>query len=111
MKSRWCLKTPFDFCCAYILRTRPSRRYLLLDSGDGSVDAWEDTTRGDGDGSKELVEFLVILDSQSDVSWDDTSLLVVLGGVSSELKNFGSEVLKHSSQIDWGTGSYTRSDL
>ena len=75
------------------------------------MDAWENTTRGDGDGSKELVELLVILDSQSDVSWNDTSLLVVLGGVSGELKHFSSEVLKDGGQVDWGTGSDTRSDL
>ena len=88
-----------------------SRVYLLLDSGDSGMHAWEDTTRSNGDRSKELVEFLVILDSQSDVSWNDTGLLVVLGGVSGKFKNLGGEVLKYGSQVDWGTGTYTRGNL
>ena len=44
-------------------------------------------------------------DGDLDVSGHDSGLLVVLGGVSSELKNLGCEVLKHCSKVDWGTSS------
>lgn len=35
----------------------------------------------------------------------DTGLLVVTGGVSGQLQNFSSQVLKNGSNIDWGSGS------
>jgi hypothetical protein len=33
---------------------------------------------------------------------DNTLFLVITGCITGKLKNFGSEVLKNSSQIDWG---------
>jgi len=43
------------------------------------------------------------------VTWNDTGLLVITGGVSSQLEDFSSEVLKNSSEVDWSTSSDTLS--
>ena len=71
------------------------------------VNVWKDTTLGDGDGSKEFVELLIVSDSKLDVSWDDSGLLVVSGGVTGKLKDLGSQVLKDGSKVHWGTGTDT----
>ena len=39
------------------------------------------------------------------MSWDDSCLLVILGGVTGELEDLSGEVLKDGSKVDWGTGS------
>ena len=54
---------------------------------------------------EELVEFLVVSDGEEDVSGDDSGLLVVLGGVSSELENLSSEIFEDSGEVDGGTSS------
>ena len=41
----------------------------------------------------------------NDVSWNDSGLLVVLGGISSELENLSGEVFEDGGHVDWGTGS------
>ena len=64
------------------------------------MDVGEHTSGGDGGILKESVELLVVSDGQLDVSWDDSGLLGVLGGVSSELENLSSEVLKDGSKVD-----------
>ena len=67
------------------------------------MDVWQDTTAGNGDRAQELGELLVISDGELNVSWNDSALLVVSGGVSGQLENLGGEVLKDGSQVDWGT--------
>ena len=37
------------------------------------------------------------------MTWDDTGLLVVAGGVTSQLEDFGGEILKDSSEVDGST--------
>jgi len=73
------------------------------------VDVWEDTTLGDGDVTKKLVQLLVVSDGELQVSWDDTGLAVVTGGVTGQLEDFGSEVLEDGSEVDWGTSTDTLS--
>merc|ERR1719305_2247173 len=70
-----------------------------------AVDVWENTTGGDGGILKESVELLVVSDSELDVSWDDSGLLVILGGVTCELEDLSGEVLKDGSEVDWSTSS------
>jgi len=70
------------------------------------VDVGEDTTGGDGDISKKLVELLVVLDGEGDVTGDDTALLVVAGGVTGELEDLGTEVLEDGGEVDGGTGTH-----
>ena len=77
----------------------------LLGEKDG-VDVGEDTTSGDGDSAKELVELLVVLDRKGDVTGDDTGLLVVTGGVAGELKDLGTEVLEDGAEVDRGAGTH-----
>ena len=73
------------------------------------MDVWQDTTLGNGDVSEKLVQFLVISDGELKMTWDDTGLLVVTGSVASQFENFGSEILKNSSEVDWSTSTNTLS--
>ena len=77
----------------------------LLGEKDG-VDVGEDTTGGDGDTSEKLVELLVVLDGEGDVTGDDTALLVVAGGVTGELEDLGTEVLEDGGEVDGSTGTH-----
>lgn len=61
---------------------------------------WKNTTLCNGDVTEELVQFLIVADSELKVTWDDTSLLVVTSSVTSELEDFSSQVLKDCSEVD-----------
>ena len=50
--------------------------------------------------TEQLVQLLVVTDGELEMSWNDTLLLVVTGGVASQLENLGSEVLENGSEID-----------
>ncbi len=56
---------------------------------------------------EKFVEFLVVSDGEEDMPGDNSGLLVVLGGISSQLEDLSSEVLKDSSQVDGSTGTNT----
>lgn len=45
----------------------------------------QDTTLGDGDVTKELVQLLIVPDSELKMARNDTGLLVVTGSVASQL--------------------------
>jgi hypothetical protein len=57
------------------------------------VDVGEHTTLGNGDVTQELVQLLIVSDGELKMTRDDTGLLVVTSGVTSQLEDFGSEVL------------------
>ena len=78
---------------------------LALSLNELGVDVGEDTTRGDRDLSEELVELLVVSDSELNVSWDDSLLLPLLGGVTGQLEDLSDEVLKDGSKIDRGAST------
>jgi hypothetical protein len=67
------------------------------------VNVRQNTTLGDGDVTKELVQFFVIADGQLKMAWDDTSLLVVTSGIASQFENFCCEVLKYGGEVDGST--------
>ena len=69
------------------------------------MDAWEDTTLRDSDSSKYLLELLIVSDGELDVTGVDAGLLVVPGGVTSELADLSGQVLKDGSQVDGSTGT------
>ena len=69
------------------------------------MDVREDTTGGDGNILHELGELFIVSDGELDVSWHNSALLGVLGGVTCELEDLSGEVFKDGSKIDWGTGS------
>jgi hypothetical protein len=73
------------------------------------VDVGEDTTLGDGDVTQELVQLLIVADGELEVTGDDTGLLVVTGGVTGQLEDFGSQVLEDGSEVDGSTGTNTLS--
>ena len=76
----------------------------LLGEEDG-LDVGEDTTLGDGDTAEELVQLFIVSDGELKMSWDDSGLLVVSGGVSGQLEDFSAEVFEDGGEVDWGTGS------
>ena len=78
---------------------------LLLGWDECNVDVWENTTGSDSCVSHESGKFLVVSNGKLNVSWDNSASLVVSGGITGELKNLSSEVLKHSSKIDWSSSS------
>jgi hypothetical protein len=69
------------------------------------VNVGENTTLGDGNVSQKLVQFLIVSDGKLEMTGNDTGLLVVASGVSSKLKDFGSEVLEDGGQVDGGTST------
>ena len=69
------------------------------------MDVREDTTGGDGNILHELGELLIVSDGELDVSWDNSALLGVLGGVTGELEDLSGEVLKDGSEVDGSTGT------
>lgn len=70
------------------------------------MDVGQDTTRGDRDATEELVQLLIVLDGERDVAGDNTTLLVVTGGVAGELEDFGAEILEDGRKVDGRTGSH-----
>ena len=64
------------------------------------VDVGKDTTRGNGDVAEQLVELLIVLDGKSQVTGNDTALLVVASGVTGKLEDLGSEVLEDGGEVD-----------
>ena len=79
--------------------------YDLLGEEDG-VDVGQHTAGSDGHLAEELVQFLVVAHSQLDVAGDDAGLLVVAGGVTSQLEHLSGQVLKHSGQVHGGAGAH-----
>lgn len=73
------------------------------------MDVGEDTALGDGDVAKELVQLLVVPDGELEMTGDDAGLLVVAGGVSSQLEDLSCEVLEDGGEVDGSTGTDTLS--
>ena len=69
------------------------------------MDVREDSTGSDCGVFHESGKFLVVSDSELNVSWDNSASSVVSGSISCEFEDLSSEVFKDSSKIDWGTSS------
>ena len=74
------------------------------------VDVGQDTSLGNGDSAKKLVELLIVADGKLKVTGVDAGLLVVAGGVSGKLKNLSGEVLEDSSEVDGCSSSDTAAE-
>ena len=74
---------------------------------ESRVDRGDDTSRGDGDVAEELVDLLVVADSELDVTGDDTLTVVLTGGVTGELDDLSSEVLEDGTEEDGCTSTDT----
>jgi hypothetical protein len=85
------------------------RRDLLLLWGllgeKSGVDVGEDATLGDGDLSNKLGELFIVSDGELEMSWSDSRLFVVSGGVASELDDFGGQVLEDGGHVDGSAGA------
>ena len=64
------------------------------------MDVGNDSTLGDGDSSKKVVQLLIVPDGELEVTRDDPLLLVVPGSIPSQLDDLGSKVLHDSSEVD-----------
>lgn len=71
----------------------------------------KNSTRSNGDASEQLVQLLVILDSQRNVTGHNSALLVVPGRIASKLQDLSAEVLEHSGEVNRGAGSHSRGIL
>ena len=69
----------------------------------GGREVGEDTSFGDGGVPHEFVEFFVVPDGEKDVPGDDSGLLVILGGVASELEDLSGEVFEDGCEVDGST--------
>jgi len=70
---------------------------------------WNDTTLRDDDITEQLVQFLIVTDSELEMARDDTLLLVIASGIPSEFENLCSEVFEDCSEIDGSTSTDTLS--
>jgi hypothetical protein len=68
---------------------------------------WENTTGRNGNMTKELVQLVIFLDCQSNVTGHNAALLVITSCVSSELQDFCAQVLQHCVEVDRGSRSHT----
>ena len=75
---------------------------VLLGEKDG-LDVGQDTSLSDGHSRQEFVQFFVVSDGELKMSWDDSCLLVVTGGVTGQLQDFSGQVLEDGSQVDWSS--------
>ena len=55
--------------------------------------------------TQKFVQFLIVSDGELEMTRDDTSLLVVTGGITGKFENLGCEVLKDGGEVDWSTGT------
>lgn len=81
----------------------------MKNAGRTLVDVGKDTTLGNGDVTQKLVQLLIVSDGELEMTGDDTGLLVVTGSVTSQLEDFGSEVLENGSEVDGSTSTNTLS--
>ena len=76
-----------------------------------SVDVGQDTTLSDGDTSQQLAQFLIIADSELDVSGYDAGLFVVTSGVACQFEDLSGEVFEDGSQVHGSTSTDTLCSL
>lgn len=67
------------------------------------VNVGQNTTLGNGDVAEKLVQLLIVADGELEMARDDTSLLVVTSGVTSQLEDFSCKVLKDCGKVDGST--------
>ncbi len=67
------------------------------------VDIGQYTTLGDCDVAQELVQFLIIANSELEVARDDSRLLVVTSGITGQFENLSSKVLENGGKVNGST--------
>jgi len=79
-------------------------RSVSLLADEGLVDVGDDAAAGDG-GLDQGVQLFVSADGQLQVAGSDTLHLQILGGVTGQLENLGSQVLQDGCRVDGGCGA------
>lgn len=69
------------------------------------LDVGQNASLGDGHAAEQLVQLLVVPHSQLEVAGDDAGLLVVSGGVASQLQDLGGQILQDGGQVHGGPGT------
>ena len=82
-------------------------RLLGLLGKEHSLDVGQYATLSNGDTRQQLVQLLVVTDSELKVTWDDSALLVVTCSVSCQLEDLSSEVLHDGSKVNGGTSTHS----
>ena len=67
------------------------------------MDVGKNTALGDSDVTKKLVQLLVVADGELEMAWDDTSLFVVAGSVTSQFQNLSRQIFENGCKINGGT--------
>ena len=91
----------FVFACIHLAYPY---KYVTRSEQDG-MDVGEHTAGSDCDATEQLVELLIVADGELDVPRDDAALLVVAGGVASELEDLGGKVLEDGGEVHGGTSA------
>jgi len=51
--------------------------------------------------TEQLVQLLIVSDSQLQMPWNDTLLLVITGSIASQLEDLRGQVLQNGSEVDY----------
>ena len=83
----------------FVVKTLGSLMLFLLSLlwQQHSLDVGKNATLSDGDASQQLVQLLVVADSQLKMTGNDSGLLVVASSVARQLKDLGAQILEHLS--------------
>ena len=93
-----------SFFCSNLVVLRGLFSHLGLLGKEDGVDIRQNSTGGNGNISKKSVQLFVILDGKSNMTRNDTRLLVVTGSIASQLQDLGTQVLCKRERIE-STGS------
>lgn len=70
-----------------------------------SMNIRQNTTLSDGNVTKQLVELLIVADGKLEMTRDNTRLLVIAGGVASQLENFCGKIFEDCGQVHGSTST------
>ena len=89
-----------------LFHRRSNNLFARLLREKNSVNVGKDTSRSNGNTSKQLVQLLVVLHGKGDMTGHNTSLLVVAGGIAGKLEDLSAEVLEDGGEVDGSTGTH-----
>ncbi len=99
-------KSLWEFCVHHTLdHLLGFGGFLGLLGQQHGLDVGQHTALSDGHSAQEFVQLLVVAHRQLQVTGDDTGLLVVPSGVSSQLQDLSRQILQHSGQINRSTST------
>uniref|UniRef100_T1IGR0 Uncharacterized protein n=1 Tax=Strigamia maritima TaxID=126957 RepID=T1IGR0_STRMM len=94
----------YNFLLEYLALTGTVKNFFRQQH---RLDVGQHTALRDGYAGKQLVQLLVVADSQLQMTRDDPRLLIVSCSITRQLKDFSTQVFHHGSQVHRGTGTNT----